>query len=35
MSMVFGYAWGGYCLGFTEVHIRFVFDDSFFFFTFS
>ena len=31
MSMMFGNAWGGYCLGFTEVNIRFVFDDSFFY----
>ena len=28
MSMMFGKAWGGYCLGFTEGHIRFVFNDS-------
>ena len=25
MSMMFGYAWGCYCLGFTKVLIRFVF----------
>ena len=29
MSMMFGYAWGCYCLGFTKVQIRFQFDDSF------
>ena len=29
MSMMFGYAWGCYCLGFTKVPIRFLFDDSF------
>ena len=30
MSMMFGKVWEGYCLGFTEEQIRFVFDDSFF-----
>ena len=29
MSMMFGYTWGCYCLGFTKVQIRFVFDDRF------
>ena len=29
MSMMFGYARGSYCLGFTKVQIRFLFDDSF------
>ena len=29
MSMMFGYALGCRCLGFTKVQIRFLFDDSF------
>ena len=29
MSMMFGYAYGCYCLGFTKVQIKFVFVDSF------
>ena len=35
MTMQFGEAWGVYCLGFIEVQIRFVFDGSFVFVTFS
>ena len=29
MSMMFGCAWGCYCLRLTQVQIRFVFDDKF------
>ena len=29
MLMMFDYAWGCYCLRFTKVQIRFLFDDSF------
>ena len=35
MSMMFGYARGGYCLGITNVQIRFVVDDSFVSYLFS
>ena len=31
MSMIVGYAWGCYCLGFSKLQIRFLFDDSFVF----
>ena len=30
MTMQYVYAWGGYCLGFLEVKIWFIFDDFFF-----